>query len=72
MEIVTVEELEAGDKIMITGMADNEYYLVTVERVTDDGLIIPVELGGLDYTPEYPESIIRLPNTELTFKDLTL
>lgn len=61
MEVVSIEDLEAGDVILIAGMEENEICIVTVEKVLlDEYLIIPEEFGGMDYSPEQPEKITRL------------
>lgn len=69
MELVEINELEEGDVILIEGQEEGEIYVVTVKEVYDE-LIIPAELGGLDYSPPNPYSIIRL-NRNHRIKDLT-
>jgi len=61
MDIVPIEELKKGDIILVEGITyANQVCAVTVDRTTKDGLIIPLEMGGLDYAPEDPEQIVRL------------
>ncbi len=57
IEITSVENLKKGDIILID--AGDKLQIVTVEKI-DDGLIIPVEWGGMDYCAESPDEIIRL------------
>lgn len=59
IEITSVDQLKEGDTILIEGMEDSEVLVVEVESI-DGNLIIPKGLGGLDYCPEDPESIIRI------------
>lgn len=61
MEVVSIEELIIGDIILINGWEDDEVYVVTIESINiQDGSIIPEGLGGLDYTPDDYNSIVRL------------
>lgn len=60
IEIVQTYELNPGDIILIEGIKGNETRVVTVESITEDGLIIPIEMGGVGVSPEEPEQIIRL------------
>lgn len=43
----TFEELQVGD-VFLTEWIDGNPIKLTVERKTDDGLVIPKELGGFD------------------------
>mgnify|MGYP001025804339 CR=1 FL=1 len=61
MEVVSIEELNPGDIILINGWEDDEIYVVTIDKVNvKENLIVPEELGGLDYTPDDYNSIVRL------------
>lgn len=46
-ELKRFDELEIGD-IFLTEWIDGSPIKLTVERKTDDGLVIPQELGGMD------------------------
>jgi len=59
MEIVEITGLKKGDKIIIPGFQDCEYFIRTVKKVTKDGLVLFDETP-LDFAPEDPEQIIRL------------
>jgi hypothetical protein len=43
MEIVSIEDLKKGDIILTEGFNDNELFVLTVSKITEDGLIIPKE-----------------------------
>jgi DNA helicase HerA-like ATPase len=60
LEVVSIGNIVKGDIILIEGMEENGINIVTVEEVTYDGLIIPAELGGLDYTPPDDGEIVRI------------
>jgi hypothetical protein len=68
MEIVSIEDLKKGDIILTDGFNDNELFVLTVSKITEDGLIIPKELGGMDYCPEDPEQIVRLGRSKTKLK----
>jgi hypothetical protein len=66
IEIIDITEVESGDLILIEGFEyDNQICIVTVDKV-DGGLIVPLEMGGLDYSPENPDAIIRIGNSKTT------
>ena len=61
MDTVDIKELNEGDTILITGFQDYEILIVEVDEVLhEELLIIPKGMGGLDYSPEDPEKIIRI------------
>lgn len=68
MEIVSIEDLKRGDVILTEGFNDNELFVLTVQKITEDGLIIPKELNGMDYCPEDPEQIVRLGRSKTKLK----
>jgi molybdopterin-guanine dinucleotide biosynthesis protein len=62
IEIIEVNQLKPGDIILIEGFNESEFNLVTVEDISEDGLIVPEEMGGMDYCPEDSDQIVRLGN----------
>ncbi len=57
IEIISIEKVKKGDTLLLD--VSDRAELITVEK-TDSGLIIPVEWGGMDYSPENPDEIIRI------------
>lgn len=60
IEIISIEELKKGDIILCPGFDDDTLFMLTVKRITKDNLIIPTELGGMDYAPEDSNQIVRI------------
>ena len=60
MEIISIEELEPGDKVVIQTDVNSVDILTVQEVYPDDNLIIFKEMTPLDYAPEDPSQIIVL------------
>lgn len=60
MEIVHINEVKPGDVILIDGYSERTCEVVTVDSVDDGQLIIPREMGGIDYLPDDLSTIVRL------------
>lgn len=59
MEIVSMEDLKKGDKILIEGFQEGDHFIRTVKKVYKDG-ILTFDETPLDFAPEDPEQIVRL------------
>jgi hypothetical protein len=68
MEIIEFRDVKKGDVLLIDGL--NGPCVVTVSEKTNDGLIIPKEIGGLDYAPENPNLIVRLGSKKEPLKKI--
>lgn len=61
LEVVNINQVEVGDILLFDGFElENEVLVITVQKVTDEGLIVAKELGGLDICPEDMDRIVRL------------
>jgi hypothetical protein len=62
IETIPISQIKKGDIIIIPGIEyDNQVLIVSVEKIDRyNDLIIPAELGGLDYAPEDPDHIVRV------------
>lgn len=64
LEIISIYDVSEGDILLFEGFKDNEIIIITVSEVTEDLLIIPKELGGIDICPENPDTILRIGTIE--------
>lgn len=61
LEVVNINNISKGDILLFEGAQfENQITIITVESVTDEGLIIPKELGGVDICPEDMDCIVRI------------
>jgi hypothetical protein len=60
IEIVNINQIHKGDIILISGTNENSTIIITVKKITNNGLIIPKEMNGLDICPEYMDNIVRI------------
>ena len=58
MRIVSIEELEIHDRVVVQEDKDTLRILTVKEVWPDNCLIVFKEMGSLDYAPEDPEQIV--------------
>lgn len=60
MNIVSIQELEVNNKVVVQTDIDTVHIFTVKEVLIDSGLIIFKEMDPLDYAPEDPEQIVIL------------
>ena len=58
MRVVSIEELEIDDRVVVQEDKDTLRILTVKEVWPDNGLVVFKEMEPLDYAPEDPEQIV--------------